>query len=70
MTANIGTLDRLFRIALGVVLIALPMVSGLAFFDSVAATVVAVIAGIIMIATAALRFCPLYRILGMRTCRT
>lgn len=70
MTANVGTIDRLFRIVLGAVLILLPFVGGFAIFESTAATVVAVIAGIIMIATSALRFCPLYRILGMRTCRT
>ncbi|SFR31477.1 Protein of unknown function [Yoonia tamlensis] len=70
MTANVGTIDRLFRIVLGVILIALPVISEFAIFDSIAATVISVIAGIIMIGTAALRFCPIYRIFGLRTCRT
>jgi hypothetical protein len=70
MTANVGTIDRLLRIVIGVILLGLPFMSGLAIFESTAATVVAVIAGIIMIATSAMRFCPLYRIFGLRTCRT
>lgn len=69
MTANLGTIDRVFRIVLGIVLLAAPFVSGMAIFESSAATVVAVVAGVIMVATSALRFCPLYRIFGIRTCK-
>ena len=70
MTANVGTIDRLVRIIIGVILLGLPFLSGFAIFESTAATTIAVIAGIIMLATSAMRFCPLYRIFGLRTCRT
>lgn len=69
MTVNIGTADRMFRIALGLILVALPFVSSLALFATGPATIVSVIAGLILIATAAVRFCPLYRIFGIRTCQ-
>lgn len=69
MTANVGRIDRLLRIVIGVVLLVFPFVSGLAIFESTAATVIAVIVGIVMVATSAMRFCPLYRILGLNTCR-
>ncbi|SFT91251.1 YgaP family membrane protein [Sedimentitalea nanhaiensis] len=69
MTANLGTIDRIFRLALGIALLAAPFVSGLAIFESSTATMVSVIAGIVMVATSAMKFCPLYRIFGIRTCK-
>ena len=61
MTVNIGTLDRLLRALLGVVLI------GLVFFGP--QTPWGWI-GLVPLLTAGVRFCPLYRVLGVRTCRT
>ena len=69
MTSNVGAADRIFRVVLGIVLIALPFVSGLALFQNPIATAIAVIAGVVMFATSAMRFCPLYRIFGIRTCK-
>lgn len=69
MTANIGTIDRVFRAVLGIVLLALPFVSGMAIFDSGVATIISVIVGGVMLATSTVRFCPLYRIFGIRTCK-
>jgi len=68
MTTNVGTIDRIFRFVLGIVLLAAPFVSGLTLFDSPVATVIAVIAGVVMLGTSAMKFCPLYRIFGIRTC--
>ena len=69
MTTNLGTADRVFRFLLGIVLLAAPFVSGMALFDSGLATALSVIVGIVMLATSAMRFCPLYRIFGIRTCK-
>ena len=69
MTVNLGAIDRAIRIILGLVLLAAPFVSGLAIFASSRATTVAMIAGVVMLATSAMRFCPIYRILGIRTCK-
>lgn len=65
MRRNIGTTDRNLRLALGAILIALALLAGLAGAWRIAALVV----GAVMILTASLRICPLYTLLGLRTCR-
>ena len=70
MIVNVGTLDRALRLAVGVALVAVALFSGAGLFDAVAWKYGAVAIGVVMIATAALRFCPIYSLLGIRTCRT
>ncbi len=70
MTVNIGTIDRLIRLVLGIALLAAPFVSGMALFQSTLLTIASVVVGLVMVGTAAMKFCPLYRILGLRTCQT
>ena len=69
MTANVGTIDRLFRLILGIMLLMAPFMSGIALFQSTTLFVVSILVGLVLIATSALRFCPLYRLLGLQTCR-
>jgi len=69
MTTNVGTIDRVLRLILGIILLLAPFVSGMALFDSGVATALSVIAGVILVATAGMKFCPLYRIFGIRTCK-
>lgn len=69
MTANVGTIDRVIRAILGVVLILAPFVSSAAVFQG-AMTWVSVIVGAVLLFTAITRFCLLYRVLGIKTCRT
>ncbi|MDO5505688.1 MAG: DUF2892 domain-containing protein [Pseudoxanthomonas suwonensis] len=61
MRANIGSTDRLIRIVLGIVLIAA------VFFTTAPLKWVLLVAGIIDLATGLLRFCGLYRLLGINT---
>lgn len=64
MSANVGTIDRVLRILIGIVLAVL-------FFNgTVAGTlgVVLLVAGIVLILTALVKFCPIYRIFGASTC--
>jgi hypothetical protein len=68
MTANLGTIDRVVRIILGIVLLAAPFVTGMGLFESGLATAISVILGLVMFATSSMKFCPLYRIFGIRTC--
>lgn len=62
LIANVGSADKYVRIIAGLALIgiALLMLDG-------AATLIALIAGIVLVVTAVINFCPLYRILGLRT---
>ena len=69
MTVNVGNLDRILRAVLGVVLILAPFVSGAAVFQGWLMWV-SVIVGAVMLFTAATRFCILYQVLGIKTCRT
>lgn len=69
MKQNVGTLDRALRLGLGAVLLAAPFVSGLAMFDSGVVTTLSIAAGLIMAGTSAMKFCPLYTIFGIRTCK-
>ncbi len=70
MTANVGNMDRILRLSLGAVLIVLALFSGLAFFDGTVVKYGAVVVGLVLIATGLLRTCPMYSILGIRTCKS
>jgi len=70
MIANMGTVDRALRLAVGLALIAVALFSGAELFGAVAWQYGAVAVGLVMIGTAGLRFCPLYKLLGIRTCGT
>ena len=59
MKTNVGTLDRVLRIAAGAVLI------GLAATDTVGAWGYI---GIVPLATGLMGWCPAYTLLGMNTC--
>jgi len=64
LTQNVGTIDRIARLGLGAVL-------GVVFLAGIVAAPLSWLVGVlsvIMLATGALGFCPIYRILGVRTC--
>jgi len=64
MQANVGNFDRLVRIALGIVLVA-------SFFALAAPwKYVALVAGLVALATGFTRFCGLYKLLGIDTRKT
>jgi hypothetical protein len=64
MTTNEGTLDRIIRAVLGVA----ALVGALAIGISTAGGVALLVVGGILVVTAAVGFCPLYRVLGISTC--
>lgn len=66
MSVNVGSVDRVFRLIFGLVLIVLPFVAG---FGSMVWTVLCVVVGLVMLVVSATRVCPLYSVLGIRTCR-
>lgn len=61
MTQNENAIDRVFRLLLGVVLLALVFVGPKTPWGLI---------GLIPLATGALGFCPLYRLIGVSTCST
>lgn len=69
MRINVGTPDRIARIVIGAVLVLLPLLSGLALFATPLWFWASIVVGAVLIVTAIVRFCPLYAILGLSTCK-
>lgn len=57
--ANVGNVDRVIRIILGLVLAVWAVTAGNLWW----------ILGAVLIATGVFRFCGLYRVLGINTCK-
>ena len=64
MQKNVGSIDRAIRALVGIVLLAVY------FLGAVGGTlgIVALVAGIVMLGTAAIGWCPPYALLGINTC--
>lgn len=65
LVKNVGSADKMIRIVLGVVLLAFSFIK-LGGFSSTVGIITAIV-GVVLIATALINFCPLYRVLNMRT---
>jgi hypothetical protein len=61
MNTNVGTIDRVARFVIGAGLIAATLAGVIGPWGWI---------GVVPLATAAFRFCPAYRLLGMNTCPT
>lgn len=59
MKANVGSIDRVARLIVGVTLIALAATGTIGFWGYI---------GIVAIVTALMNFCPAYTLLGVNTC--
>ena len=59
MKANVGGIDRILRLLLGLVLVAMAATGTIGAWGWI---------GVVPLATAALGFCPLYTVLGFSTC--
>lgn len=60
MKANVGTIDRGARIAAGLVLIILSLTGLIGVWGWI---------GLVPLATGIFRFCPIYSLLGIKTCK-
>ena len=61
MTRNVGGIDRILRIAVGIVLIALAATGTIGVWGWI---------GIVPLATGLIGWCPPYAIFGINTCKT
>jgi hypothetical protein len=59
MKANVGGIDRVLRILVGLVLLVLAASGAVGWWGWL---------GVVPLVTGLLRFCPLYSLLGLRTC--
>lgn len=67
MKANIGKLDRIFRIVLAVILLAVA-ISGMIEMAQWT-KIILIVTSVILIFTATVRVCPLYMPFGIKTCK-
>jgi len=63
MNSNVGSIDRAVRVVLGLALLS-------AFFLLEGSLRWVGLAGVVLLLTAAVSFCPLYRVLGINTSPT
>jgi hypothetical protein len=68
MTENVGKTDQVFRVIIGLVLL-LPFTTSLTIFDNINAVYGAVAIGAVLLLTFMFRVSPLYRVLGIKTCK-
>ena len=59
MKINVGTPDRVLRVVIGLVLIALAATGTVGWWGWL---------GVVLLATGLFRFCPAYALLGVNTC--
>ena len=59
MKFNVGGIDRILRIIVGIVLIALTLMGTIGVWGWI---------GVVPLVTGLFKFCPLYSIIGMNTC--
>lgn len=59
LTTNIGSTDRIARIVLGALLVILALTGTIGAWGWL---------GLILLGTAFVKFCPIYKVLGMSTC--
>ena len=69
MTANLGRTDRLIRALVGLVLIFAPLGNIPPIWSNSAPAYIAMAVGVVLVATALFSFCPLYRLIGVSTCK-
>ena len=64
MKANVGNVDRIIRAVVGLA----ALLGAVAIGSGSVAFVLLMVVGAILLVTAAVGFCPLYRVLGLNTC--
>ncbi|WP_370402480.1 YgaP family membrane protein [Sulfitobacter sp. JB4-11] len=69
MTANLGNFDRVVRAMLGLILLVAPLLNKPAIWSNGTFAFASMAIGIILLGTSLFRFCPLYRLIGISTCR-
>lgn len=69
MLANVGSVDRAVRFVLGLLLLLAVFLPVFSMADHPLLQWGAGLVGVVLITTALMRFCPLYRLFGLSTCK-
>lgn len=65
---NIGSFDFFVRIIVGISFVYLGFINTQIINDSISSIILGIV-GIVALSTATVRFCPLYRLAGLSTCK-
>jgi uncharacterized membrane protein len=68
-SANVGTVDRISRLVIGVILIAAPFIYNTELWTNPIARWGIPIVGVVLVLTAFVRYCPIYKVIGANTSR-
>jgi hypothetical protein len=69
MTSNIGNSDRVLRGIFGLMLFFAPLLNLPPNWSSDILAYGSMTVGVVLITTALFRFCPVYRVIGISTCK-
>lgn len=69
MTGNLGKTDRFIRFFLGLLLVVAPLANLPPIWGSTVPVVLSMAVGAVLIVTSFVQFCPLYRVVGISTCK-
>ncbi len=70
MTRNLGGADRIIRAFVGLFLVIAPLANTPPIWASSTLAGASMIVGVVLLLTTYFQFCPLYRLLGVSTCKT
>lgn len=66
---NVGSADRILRAIIGLALIVGTFIPSMPLTGAPVLQAIAFIVGLVLLLTAVVRFCPLYRLIGVSTCK-
>lgn len=69
MSENVGKTDQIARVIAGAALVLMPIATNLSVFDNSYVGYLAIAIGAVLLATSTFRICPIYRVLGINTCK-
>lgn len=69
MTINLGNIDRAVRVILGLAFFIAPLMNVPDIWSSAGLAYTSMGVGVVLVLTALVRFCPLYRVFGISTCK-
>ena len=69
MIANLGSLDRILRLVIGLALLVSPLLNIPAIWTDGSWAYVSMAVGLVLTGTALFNFCPIYKLFGISTCR-
>ncbi len=69
MTINVGKIDRIARLLIGLVLLFSPLLNIPAIWSNSAFAYISMGVGAILALTSVFGFCPMYRMIGRSTCK-